>query len=83
MVVPAKAHVTTTTESNAIGLRSNAAEQAELGPDKPLTPAQRQELANQLIVARATALNYPTVADATIVFVEPRYAAPGPRAPMT
>src|SRR3954453_12872457 len=56
---------TTSTTSGAIGLRRNADEQAELGPDKPLTPAQRQDLANELVVARASALQYPTVADAT------------------
>jgi hypothetical protein len=56
---------TTSTTSGAIGLRRNADEQAELVPDKPLTPAERQELANELVLARATALKYPTVADAT------------------
>ena len=56
---------TTTTQPTAIGLRTNADEQAEFGPDKPLTPAQRQQLADELVVARATALKYPTVADAT------------------
>jgi hypothetical protein len=56
---------TTSTTSGAIGLRSNADEQAELGPDKPLTVAQRRDLADELVVARATALQYPTVADAT------------------
>src|SRR5882757_5941547 len=61
---PGKPAVTTTTQPTAIGLRRNADEQAELGPDKPLTPAQRQQLAVQLVVARSTALKYPTVADA-------------------
>ena len=56
---------TSTTQPTAIGLRRNADEQAELGPDKPLTPTQRQELANELVLARASALQYPTVADAT------------------
>jgi hypothetical protein len=56
---------TSTAPSNAIGLHRNADEKAELVPDKPLTPAQRQELANELVVARASALQYPTVADAT------------------
>ena len=62
---PAKPATTTTTQPTAIGLRTNADEQAELGPDKPLTPAQRQQLALQLVVARSTAMQYPTVADAT------------------
>ncbi len=61
----ARPAVTTTTQPTAIGLRTNADEQAEFGPDKPLTPAQRRELALQLVVARATAMQYPTVADAT------------------
>ena len=39
-----KASVTTTTHSNAIGLHTNADEQAESQPDKPLTAAQRQAL---------------------------------------
>src|SRR5437879_11969483 len=62
---PGKPAITTTTQPTAIGLRTNADEQAELGPDKPLTPAQRHELAIQLVVARSTAMKYPTVADAT------------------
>ena len=62
---PVKQVATSTTQPTAIGLRTNADEQAEFGPDKPLTPAQRQELANQLVIARATAMKYPTVADAT------------------
>jgi hypothetical protein len=56
---------TPTTQPTAIGLRTNADEQAELGPDKPLTPPQRQALATQLVAARATAMEFPTVADAT------------------
>jgi hypothetical protein len=56
---------TTTTRPTAIGLRSNADEQSEQVPDKPLTPAQRQQLAGELVVARATAMRFPTVADAT------------------
>jgi hypothetical protein len=62
---PAKPAVTTTTQPTAIGLRTNADEQAEFGPDKPLPPAQRQELAVQLVAARSTAMQYPTVAAAT------------------
>jgi hypothetical protein len=62
---PTRPAATTTTQPTAIGLRTNADEQAEFGPDKPLTPAQRQELADQLVIARATAMKYPTVADAT------------------
>ena len=57
--------VTTTTQPTAIGLRTNADEKAEFGPDKPLAPAQRQQLADQLVSARSTAMQYPTVADAT------------------
>ena len=56
---------TPTTQPTAIGLRTNADEQAELGPDKPLTSVQRTDLANELVVARATAMQYPTVASAT------------------
>jgi hypothetical protein len=55
----------TTTQPTAIGLRTNVDEQAEFGPDRPLTPAQRQQLALELVVARSTAMQYPTVADAT------------------
>jgi hypothetical protein len=62
---PAKAATTTTSQPTAIGLRTNADEKAEFGPDKALTPAQRQELAIQLVAARSTALKYPTVAAAT------------------
>jgi hypothetical protein len=36
----------------------------EMEPDKPLDPTTRRELAQQLIAARETALQYPTVADA-------------------
>jgi hypothetical protein len=39
--------------------------QAELQPDKPLDRATRAELAVQLAAARAVAMRYPTVADAT------------------
>jgi len=56
---------TTTTQPRAIGLRTNADEEAELQPNQPLTPAQRQALAVQLVAARAAATQYPTVADAT------------------
>lgn len=38
---------------------------AEQQPDVPLDPATRATLKDQLVVARATALRYPTVADAT------------------
>src|SRR5262249_24942513 len=63
--VARKPSVTTTTQPTAIGLRTNADEQSEKIPDKPLTPAQRKTLADQLVVARAVAMRYPTVADAT------------------
>ena len=36
----------------------------ELEPDQPLDPTTRRQLAQQLIAARETALQYPTVADA-------------------
>jgi hypothetical protein len=62
---PAKPATTATTQPTAIGLRTNADEKSEFGPDKALTPAQRQELAIQLVAARSTALQYPTVAAAT------------------
>jgi hypothetical protein len=64
-VVASKPAPTTTTEPTAIGLRTNADEKAESIPDRPLTPAQRQTLAGQLVIARAVAMQYPTVADAT------------------
>jgi len=59
------APATTTTEPTAIGLRTNADERAEAVPDRPLTAQQQRELDAQLAVARATALRFPTVADAT------------------
>src|SRR5262245_20709075 len=62
--VAAKGNVTTTTESRAIGLRTNADEEAELEPDQPLTAAQQAKLDVQLTSARKAALLYPTVADA-------------------
>jgi hypothetical protein len=43
----------------------NADEQAELQPDAALDDATRQTVAAQLIGARAFAMRYPTVADAT------------------
>jgi hypothetical protein len=65
-VPPTTAHVTTTTQGNvAIGLRTNADEQNESIPDKPLSNATRDALATELVAARATAMQYPTVADAT------------------
>jgi hypothetical protein len=60
-----KPATTTTTQPTAIGLRTNADEKAEFGPDKPLNPVQRQQLADQLVMARATAMQFPTVGDAT------------------
>jgi hypothetical protein len=39
--------------------------QAELRPDQPLDRATRAELAEELAAARAVAMQYPTVADAT------------------
>ena len=62
---PTRPATTTTTQPTAIGLRTNADEEAEWGPDKPLTPIQRQQLADELVLARASALQFPTVADAT------------------
>ena len=60
-----KPAVTTTTETNAIGLKVNADEKAEAKPDVPLTAAQQKALDAQLAVATKTALQYPTVADIT------------------
>lgn len=37
----------------------------ESEPDQPLDPATRDQLAQQLVAARAAAMKYPTVADAT------------------
>ena len=37
----------------------------ETEPDQPLDPATRDQLAQQLVAARDTAMKYPTVADAT------------------
>ncbi len=56
--------VTTTTGPIAIGLRTNADEQAENVPDVPLSAATQAEQNLQLAAARTTALKYPTVADA-------------------
>jgi hypothetical protein len=55
---------TTTTQPRAIGLRTNADEQAENIPDVPLDAATQARQTAQLAAARATALKYPTVADA-------------------
>jgi hypothetical protein len=64
-VPPTTAHVTTTTQGNvAIGLRTNADEQNESIPDKPLSNATRDTLAAELVAARSVAMQYPTVADA-------------------
>lgn len=52
------AHIHTT------GLAS-ADESVETQPDQPLDAATRQKVADQLIVARQVAMQYPTVADAT------------------
>jgi hypothetical protein len=60
----AKAGATTSTTHGAIGLLANADEKAEQVPDQPLDAATRQELADQLVVARQVAMKYPTVADA-------------------
>lgn len=43
----------------------NADQEAELQPDQPLDPATRVQLAEQLTAARAAAMRYPTLADAT------------------
>jgi hypothetical protein len=43
----------------------NVDELAETKPDQPLDPATRAKLAADLVVARAAALQYPTVASAT------------------
>ena len=40
-------------------------ESAEVAPDVPLDAATQKQLAAQLVIARAAALQYPTVADAT------------------
>ena len=56
--------VTTTTQPRAIGLRTNADEQAENIPDVPLDAKTQAEQNLQLAAARTTALKYPTVADA-------------------
>ena len=45
---------------------------AESQPDKPLDRATRAELAAQLAAARAVAMRYPTVADATAAGYDPR-----------
>lgn len=49
-----------------IGLSSTNSDVARSSaiPDQPLDPATRHKLAQQLVLARATALKYPTVADA-------------------
>jgi hypothetical protein len=63
--VVTNAPTTTTAQPTAIGLRTNADEQAENVPDRPLDKPTRAKLAAQLVVARAVAMKYPTVADAT------------------
>jgi len=63
--IAARPAATPTTQPTAIGLRTNADEKSERIPDKPLTSAQRRTLADQLVIARAVAMRYPTVADAT------------------
>jgi len=55
---------TTSTQPRAIGLRTNADEQAENIPDVPLDAATQAKENAQLAAARTTALKYPTVADA-------------------
>jgi len=50
---------------SGIGHAHNHDQLAELQPDQPLDPATRAALAAQLTEARAVALQYPTVADAT------------------
>jgi hypothetical protein len=50
-------------ESGNIGVQ-NPDQAAELQPDKPLDPATRDLLAQQLTTAREAALRYPTLADA-------------------
>ncbi len=62
---PTSVGPTPTTQPAAIGLRSNADEAAETIPDKPLSAATRKELAAELVAARAVAMRYPTVKDAT------------------
>jgi hypothetical protein len=66
-VVAAKSTGTSSTGlSNVVGQPHNADEVATANiPDIPLTPDQQTQLAFQLVVARAAALKYPTVADAT------------------
>jgi hypothetical protein len=56
---------TTHKPSNAIGLKTNADEQAEATPDVPLDAPTQAVLTNQLQTAKSVALKYPTVADAT------------------
>jgi hypothetical protein len=52
------------TATTAPFVQHNPDVDAEHAPDQPLDPATRELLAQQLEIARATALRYPTVADA-------------------
>jgi hypothetical protein len=52
------------TFGSGLSATGNTDEQAELQPDVPLSPADQKLLAQQLVIARAAAMKYPTVADA-------------------
>lgn len=55
---------TSVTFGSGLSDRGNADEQAELKPDVALSAAAQKRVAAQLVVARAAAMQYPTVGDA-------------------
>lgn len=57
-------HATASAVGAGIGTAHNHDQLAEPAPDQPLDAATRSALADQLVAARAVALDYPTVADA-------------------
>jgi hypothetical protein len=59
-----KQTTTPTTFGSGLSDAGNADEQAELKPDVPLSAADQKLIAQQLVIARAAAMKYPTVGDA-------------------
>ncbi len=55
---------TPVTFGSGLSSTGNTDEQAELQPDVPLSAANQKLVARQLVIARAAAMKYPTVADA-------------------
>jgi hypothetical protein len=59
-----KQTTTPTTFGSGLSDTGNADEQAELKPDVPLSTANQKLIAQQLVIARAAAMKFPTVGDA-------------------